>query len=199
MSLARVAILSVGDELVLGQIEDTNAGWIARMLRSMGAMPGERRTVGDDRAALAQAMRDLAATHAALIVTGGLGPTLDDLTREALCDLVDGSDALLVEDPAGVAHLRRWFEARGRPMPVSNLRQAMRPPSARLLDNPHGTAPGLAAATRDGACQIFCIPGPPNEMRPMFATFVEPELRRERDVVATTALHTIGLGESAIG
>ncbi|MFN9124816.1 MAG: competence/damage-inducible protein A [bacterium] len=199
MSAVRVAILSVGDELVLGQIEDTNAGWLARALREIGAMPGERRTVGDDRAALSRAMRDLAATHGAVIVTGGLGPTLDDLTREALCDLVDGDDAALVEDPAGVAHLGRWFAARGRPMPVSNLRQAMRPPSARLLDNPHGTAPGLGATLQDGACELFCLPGPPNEMRPMFESFVAPRLSGDGEVVATAALHTIGLGESAVG
>ena len=199
MSATRVAILSVGDELVLGQIEDTHAAWIARALREIGAMPGERRTVGDDRGALARALRDLAASHGAVVVTGGLGPTLDDLTREALCDLVDGDDAALVEDPAGIAHLGRWFAARGRPMPASNLRQAMRPPSARLLDNPHGTAPGLAAATQDGACEFFCLPGPPNEMRPMFHCFVAPLLRSEGDVVATAALHTIGLGESAVG
>jgi nicotinamide-nucleotide amidase len=199
MSVVRVAILSVGDELVLGQIEDTNAGWLARSIREIGAMPGERRTVGDDRAALGRALRDLAASHDAILVTGGLGPTLDDLTRESLCDVLDGDDAALVEDPAGVAHLERWFAARGRPMPASNLRQAMRPPSARLLDNPHGTAPGLAALTRDGACRIFCLPGPPNEMRPMFQSFAAPALRCDGEVVATAALHTIGLGESAVG
>ena len=199
MSTVRVAILSVGDELVLGQIEDTNAGWLARSLREIGAMPGERRMVGDDRAALSRAMRDLALSHGAVIVTGGLGPTLDDLTREALCDFIDGFDSALVEDPAGVAHLGRWFAARGRPMPESNLRQAMRPPSARLLDNPHGTAPGLVALTQDGACELFCLPGPPNEMRPMFASFVAPRVRGDGEVVATAALHTIGLGESAVG
>jgi nicotinamide-nucleotide amidase len=199
VSVARVAILSVGDELVLGQIEDTNASWLARALRGLGALPGERRTIGDDRGTLARTMRELAANHAAIIVTGGLGPTLDDVTREALCDLVDGADAALVEDPAGVAHLARWFEARGRPMPASNLRQALRPPSAQLLANPHGTAPGLRAATTGGACEVFCLPGPPNEMRPMFESFVAPAVRSADSVVATAALHTIGLGESSIG
>ena len=108
MSVRKVAILSVGDELVLGQIEDTNASWIARELRTVGAMPAERRTVGDDRAELARALGELARTHAAVVVTGGLGPTLDDLTREALLDVVDAGGAL-VEDPAGVEHLRGWF------------------------------------------------------------------------------------------
>ncbi|MFM7259100.1 MAG: competence/damage-inducible protein A, partial [bacterium] len=194
-----VAILSVGDELVLGQIEDTNAAWIARALQAIGRTPGERRTVGDDRAALAGALRALASTHAAVIVTGGLGPTLDDLTREALLDVVSPG-AALVEDEAGIEHLRGWFEKRGRPMPASNLRQAMRPPNARLLANPHGTAPGIAArAAFDArACEIFCLPGPPNEMKPMFDNLVAPVLRDDANVVATAALHSIGLGESTL-
>jgi len=141
--MRRVAILSVGDELVLGQIEDTNASWIARELRGLGAMPGERRTVADDRGAIALAMRELADTHEALIVTGGLGPTLDDLTRDALAALVDPG-APLVEDPAGVEHLRNWFEKRGRAMPASNLRQAMRPRSLRPPSFIERAAPVLA-------------------------------------------------------
>lgn len=195
MNLRRVAILSVGDELVLGQIEDTNASWLARELQAIGAMPAERRTVGDDRAALARALAELAHAHAAVVVTGGLGPTLDDLTREALLDVVDAGGAL-VEDPAGIEHLRGWFERRGRAMPPTNARQALRPRAARLLDNPNGTAPGIAAQSASG-CAIFCLPGPPNEMKPMFARFVAPALRGEQ-VVLTAALHTIGIGESVL-
>jgi nicotinamide-nucleotide amidase len=196
---AAVVILSVGDELVLGQIEDTNASWLARALQAIGRMPGERRTVGDDRAALADALRALASTHAAVIVSGGLGPTLDDLTREALLDVISPGEEL-VSDESGVEHLRGWFEKRGRPMPVSNLRQAMRPASARLIPNPHGTAPGIAADfARDGnLCHIFCLPGPPNEMKPMFDAFVAPVLRDDANIVATAALHSIGLGESTL-
>ena len=191
----RVALLSIGDELVLGQIEDTNASWLARELQAIGAMPGERRTVGDDRGEIARTMRELATNHRAIVMTGGLGPTLDDLTRESLGDVVDPG-AQLLTDPAGAEHLRGWFETRGRPMPQSNLRQAMRPPSARLLDNPEGTAPGLAAHI--GACAVFCLPGPPNEMRPMFARAVAPVLREEGRAVLTAALHTIGAGESVL-
>lgn len=193
--MRRVAILSVGDELVLGQIEDTNASWIARALRSLGAMPGERRTVADDRGTIALAMRELAATHQALIVTGGLGPTLDDLTREALGDAVaPGSE--LVEDPEGIEHLRGWFERRGRAMPATNRRQALRPPDAALLPNPNGTAPGLRAVL--GGCEIRCLPGPPGEMRPMFDREVAPLLRDDASAVLSASLHSIGLGESAI-
>lgn len=195
MTTARVAVISVGDELVLGQIEDTNAAWIARELQLIGAMPAERRTVGDDRAALARALDELALAHDAVIVTGGLGPTLDDLTREALLDAVDPGGEL-VEDPAGVEHLRSWFERRGRAMPSSNIRQALRPRSARLLANPNGTAPGIAAVHPSGS-RIFCLPGPPGEMKPMFAAEIASSLRGG-SVVLTTALHTIGMGESVL-
>ena len=158
MSAVRVAILSVGDELVLGQIEDTNASWMARALREIGAMPGERRTIGDDRAALARALRELAASHGAVIITGGLGPTLDDLTREALCDVLDGDDVALVEDPAGVAHLARWFAARGRPGSTSF---AIFPPPSRnypRLSKPNPSscfAPAASAAKSPPPC---CAP-----------------------------------------
>ncbi|MFM7133991.1 MAG: CinA family nicotinamide mononucleotide deamidase-related protein [Planctomycetota bacterium] len=195
MASRRVAILSVGDELVLGQIADTNARWIAIELQGIGCLPGERRTVADERSALAAALRELAASHDAVVVTGGLGPTLDDLTREALLDVVDAGRGLVLDD-AGVEHLRGWFERRGRPMPESNLRQAMRPPSARLLDNPNGTAPGIAAAAK--GTPIFCLPGPPGEMQPMFGRFVAPAVADRARVVLSAALHTIGMGESVL-
>ncbi len=195
MNGTRVAILSVGDELILGQIEDSNASFLARELQRIGCMPGERRTIADDRAALAQALRELVAGNDAVIITGGLGPTLDDITREALLDVIDCGKELQT-DPAGVAHLHAWFHARGRTMAPSNLRQALRPPSARLLANPNGTAPGLIATF--AACHIFCLPGPPSEMRPMFSASVAPVLFDAQSVVLTAALHTIGLGESAL-
>jgi hypothetical protein len=95
----------VGDEIVLGQIEDTNATWLSRELQRIGAMPGERRAVADDRAALARTLRELSATHAAIVMTGGLGPTLDDLTRESLGDVVDPG-AALVRAPQVLQRLR---------------------------------------------------------------------------------------------
>lgn len=195
MTQRRVAILSIGDELVLGQIEDSNAAWIARELQRHGALPGERRTVGDETHAIAEAMRGLSRRHDAIVATGGLGPTLDDLTRDALAAVVD-TDARLVEDPAGIEHLRNWFDRKGRAMPAANARQALRPPTARLLDNPHGTAPGIEAAL--GERRIFCLPGPPNEMQPMFERFVAPAVGGGGRVVLTAALHSIGLGESSL-
>lgn len=203
----RAAILSVGDELLLGQQLDTNSAWLSRALCALGWSVVEHRTIGDDRAAIAATLAALAERCEAVIVTGGLGPTLDDLTREALGDLLDPGTPLL-EDPAGVAHLRGWFTSRGRPLAASNLRQALRPSTASLLPNPLGTAPGLAGRLRrrwaaggvdtEAGCRIFCLPGPPREMEPMFVDFVAPELHRAcARLVLTATVAQIGLGESA--
>ncbi len=193
----KAATLSIGDELVLGQTADTNASWIAARLAEEGLLREEHRTVPDDLEAIAAAMEDLVAGRSLLVVTGGLGPTADDLTREALNRLVDG-DAPLVEDAAARASLDRWFRGRGRSMPPSNLVQALRPRSARCLDNPAGTAPGLAA--RAGTCQVFCLPGPPREMEPMFDREVLPAARAVAGPVSmpTVAVHAFGQGESAL-
>ena len=201
MTQLRIAILSVGDELVLGQIDDTNASWLARRIPALGVMAGERRTVGDDQASIARAIVELSRTHSAVVVTGGLGPTLDDLTREALADaiaLASGeSRAPLEEDPAGIAHLRKWFEEKGRVMPPLNRRQALRPPGTSLLANPNGTAPGIATWSSAPLC-VFCLPGPPREMQPMFDAEVAPQIAVDGAVVLTAALHTVGLGESSL-
>jgi nicotinamide-nucleotide amidase len=193
----KAATLSIGDELAMGQIDDSNARWIATRLAAEGLFRAEHRTVGDDLDRLAAAIGELACDHDLLILTGGLGPTKDDLTRDALhrhCD----PDGPLVEDPAARAALERWFRGRSRAMPASNLVQALRPRSARCLPNPHGTAPGLAA--RVGRALVFCLPGPPREMQPMFEAEVLPEVRALAGSVAmpTLAIHSFGMGESGL-
>lgn len=191
------ATLSIGDELAIGQIDDTNARWIAGRLAAEGAFRIEHRTVGDDRARIASAIRDLAGLCDLLVITGGLGPTLDDLTREALNDCcADGRP--MVEDAAARASLDRWFRGRGRAMPASNLVQALRPENARCLDNPEGTAPGLLAAV--GACRVVCLPGPPREMQPMFEREVLPIVAAALGgrTMPTIAVHSFGMGESAL-
>jgi len=189
------ATLSVGDELVLGQIADTNATWLAERFAACGLFRAEHRTVADDRVAIARAIRELAARHGTLVVTGGLGPTADDLTRVALNAAIDPAEPPLVEDAAARRDLARWFGERGRPMPAMNLVQASRPASARCLANPHGTAPGLAA--RVGECLVWCLPGPPGEMRPMFEAEIAPVLAAGGRAVVTRSLRAYGLGESA--
>jgi nicotinamide-nucleotide amidase len=190
----RAAILSIGDELVLGQSTDTNSAWIASRLADHGVVCDEHRTVDDDRPAIVAAMRALLTGRDLLLVTGGLGPTADDLTRHALGDLLDPGADLLV-DPDALATLEAWFAGRPGGMPPANRVQAMRPPSASLLVNPQGTAPGLRAES-DGRL-VVCMPGPPREMRPMFEGVVPAWLAgRGVEPVVTAVMPSVGLGES---
>lgn len=186
--------MSVGDELVLGQTLDTNSGWLSDRLVGRGITTVRHVTVPDDVGALELAIRHAAGEAELVIVTGGLGPTPDDLTREALARALG---ARLVEDDRALAEVHAWFKARNREMPKANRVQAMRPASARCLSNPVGTAPGLAA--RLDETDIFCLPGPPNEMVPMFERFVTPALRTPPGrVVRTRTIRTFGLGESRV-
>lgn len=197
MNAATAAILSIGDELVLGDTLDRNAAWISARLAAMGISTLEHRTVGDDRAAIVEAFVALRARAGLVVSTGGLGPTRDDLTREALAEAIGGASEL-VEDAQARADLEAWFASRGRPMPESNLRQALRPASARTLPNAHGTAPGLAFEADDRV--IFALPGPPREMQPMFESEVAPRLAAAArgQAIATESVHAFGEGESAL-
>lgn len=187
------AVLSIGDELTLGQTLDTNSRWIATRLVQLGVHVREHATVSDDQGRIASAMRRLAASGDLLICTGGLGPTADDLTRPALAESLDET---LIEDGAALDAIRAWFAGRGG-MPESNRVQALRPPSARALENTNGTAPGLAA--RIGGTDVYCLPGPPHEMRPMFERFVTPGIRPEPGRITRSRLIlTFGLGESRV-
>lgn len=189
-----LAILAIGDELTCGERVDTNSAWIAARAANLGVRTVEHRTAGDDLEQIKGAIRDLAAVSGVLVITGGLGPTLDDLTRHALAAVLNEP---LVEDPQALADLRQWYAGRSRSMPDANTVQALRPRSARCLPNPNGTAPGLAATV--GNCRVFCLPGPPREMMPMFEREVAPAFAvdPERGVHVRT-VPTFGLGESAV-
>lgn len=190
------ALISVGDELILGQIVDTNAAYLADQLTQASCPCAEHLTLSDDQARLAGAIERLAADPAInlILITGGLGPTADDITREALADAMGEA---LVEDPAGLEDLHRWFRDRGHRMPEPNKKQALRPASAALLPNEHGTAPGLRARYLD--TDIFVLPGVPHEMKHMFAAQVRPHLARDGGhVLRTLAIRCFGLGESSL-
>jgi nicotinamide-nucleotide amidase len=188
------AILSIGDELTLGQSLDTNSRWLADRLTGMGIVTLEHATVPDERQAIAGALKRLMAGADVVVATGGLGPTADDLTRQALAEALGQS---LVEDAVALGQIEAYFASRSRQMPAINRVQALRPGNARTLSNPHGTAPGLHARAGLRACDIFCLPGPPREMRPMFESLVVPQLRPPQGrAVRTLVLHTAGLGES---
>jgi len=190
--------LSVGTELLLGQIVDTDAVFLAQMLSRLGITLYFRTTVGDNPGRIQEALR-LALSRADLVFTvGGLGPTMDDLTKEMAADVLG---VPLVEDVAhaewlrGLARERGWAEP-----PASFQKQALVPRSGRGLPNPNGTALG-ALFEKDGKI-VICLPGPPNELVPMAEQSVEPYLREktsgERQVIRSRTLRIIGAGESLV-
>lgn len=189
-------ILSIGDELVLGQTVDTNSAWLSARLAEAGVPVRYHHTIADDRAVIADAIR-LAAERAALVlITGGLGPTEDDLTRHALADALD--EPLEVDEPS-VAHLERFFRARGREMPERNRVQAMRPRTTAMIENPDGTAPGIHAQL--GRATLFAVPGVPREMMSMYERAIAPALAQfggGREVILATRINTFGAGESSV-
>ena len=187
-------ILSVGDELVLGQTVDTNSAWVSARLSANGVMTLYHKTVADDQAAIAAAVREAAAAADLVIVTGGLGPTPDDLTRQALADVLGKPLDL---HPPSLDRIRGFFKALGREMAPSNRIQAMVPRGAEILDNDWGTAPGIKL--RVGTASVFVFPGVPHEMAPMFERSVLPVLARKAGrTILTETIQTFGAGESTV-
>lgn len=190
----RAAILSVGSELLRGDIVDTNAAFLARQLSQLGFQVWQVTQVGDCLAELTAAVADALERSEVVISTGGLGPTQDDLTRQAIAAAV-GEEPF--EDPILAGQIEARFAAMGRAMPASNRQQALLIPSGRALPNPNGTAPGWEVE-REGRI-IFALPGPPLEMQPMWEAEVRPGLERLLPgATAMRSLMTFGLGESLV-
>ncbi|MEM0982517.1 MAG: CinA family nicotinamide mononucleotide deamidase-related protein [Planctomycetota bacterium] len=197
------ALLSIGDELVLGQTLDTNTAWLADRLFTLGVTTHEHTTVDDDARRIAQAIERLGDEADLIIITGGLGPTEDDLTREALGRVLAGSPdsepVAFETDPAMLEALKKWFAHRPAGMPERNTVQATHPAGSVCLPNPNGTAPGLHAWIERLGFDVFCLPGPPHEMKPMVEAEIVPQLRiADGAVTRVRLLLTIGLGESAV-
>jgi len=187
-------LLSIGSELLAGETVDTNASFLGSALARLGIPLRSIRALPDERAVIAAAFAEARARVPLVVVTGGLGPTHDDLTREGLADAL--GEALL-HDPVLEAELRARFAAFGT-MPESNLRQALRIPSAEALPNPIGSAPGWWV-DRD-ECVAVLMPGVPSEMRRMWEEQVVPRLQARfalRPVHART-VKTFGMGESGL-
>jgi nicotinamide-nucleotide amidase len=172
--LTRAAIVAVGSELLETTKVDTNSLFITEQLNGAGIDVVSKHVAGDDRAVLTRVLRSSLDGVDLLIVCGGLGPTDDDLTREAVAEVLGRP---LAEDPAIVEHLRRRYASRGlsTPMPSNNLRQAQVPAGAIVLDNPNGSAPGLWMD--HGAQAVVLLPGPPRELKPMMTALAETQLR----------------------
>jgi nicotinamide-nucleotide amidase len=192
----RCEVLAIGTELLLGQIVDTNSAWIGEQLAASGVESYEHRQVGDNLARMVAAINDLVHGADALIVCGGLGPTPDDVTREALAAVM-GVDLERRDDL--VEHIASLFGSRGRDMPDNNLRQADVPRGATVLHNPMGTAPGLACPV--GEAIVYAVPGVPYEMKEMVTAHVLPDLIRRSGGAATIrsrSLKTWGASESGL-
>lgn len=189
-------LLSIGDELILGQIVDTNSAWLSSQLAAIGIPVSMHITAPDDLDAICQVITMSAGQADVLIISGGLGPTADDLTRDAIAKVLNQPLEL---NESWVKELERFFAERRRPMPEMNKVQAMIPRGAKMLWNSCGTAPGIAATL--GKCQIFCTPGVPREMHEMFKRDILPEIEplASGAVILSRSLHTFGMGESTVG
>jgi len=194
--LLAAEILSIGTELTVGETRDTNAGDLARDLTARGVDLRRLTALPDDLPAVRDGFEAALSRADLVISTGGLGPTPDDLTREAIAALAD-------ESPAVDPELERWlvglFERRGLPFPEANRKQAWLIPSAASIPNDNGTAPGWWVDRPDGRV-VVALPGPPREMRPMWTGWVVPRLV-ERGLgrrTAVTTLRTTGIGESLL-
>ncbi|MCX6344062.1 MAG: competence/damage-inducible protein A [Armatimonadetes bacterium] len=194
----RAEIVSVGTELLLGQIVDTDAAYLSKLLPDLGIDMHYRVTVGDNTGRLADAIRQALGRADIVFTIGGLGPTQDDLTKETVAQVV-GDEMVLHEEAA--EHLRSFFASRGMDMPESNLKQAMIPVRGRVLENPLGTAPGAAFETEDGKV-VIVLPGPPRELVPMVKERVIPYLKERIGentcIIRSRMLKIAGIGESSV-
>jgi nicotinamide-nucleotide amidase len=197
----RAEIIAIGDELTSGQRLDTNTQWLSERLGELGVPVAFHTTVGDDLETNVAAFRNAIDRADIVVATGGLGPTADDLTREALAAAA-GVD--LVQDEAALAHIRNLFARRSRPMPERNVVQAQFPSGSRVVPNPHGTAPGIDMSIPRGCCapcRVFALPGVPAEIFEMWNATVAPTIASQlgtRRVIRHRRIKAFGVGESDI-
>ena len=192
--MIRVEMLSTGDEVLHGQIVDTNAAWLADLLFQQGLPMTSRFTVGDKMESLVEALQTRSEAADVLIVNGGLGPTSDDLSAQAAAKAC-GVEVVLHEE--WLAKMEAWFAGRGRVMAASNRKQAEIPDGAELIDNPVGTACGFALELN--RCWIFFTPGVPSEFKVMVEQQILPRLKARFSVPEAPLclrLTTFGRGES---
>ena len=197
----RIEIVAVGTELLLGQIADTNSQWLGEQLAAIGVASHFHQAVGDNHERIVLAFRTALARADGVIVCGGLGPTHDDITRDAIAEVMN---VPLVRDESVVTAIRAMFESRGRTMPDSNLRQADVPEGSALIRQTMGTAPGLICPV--GHKVVYAVPGVPYEMADMFSRAIAPDLQQrmaERGesagVIASRVIRTWGMSESGLG
>src|SRR5947209_10401664 len=195
--MASVEIVTIGTEILLGHLVDTNSVHVARMLADHGVDVSATHAAGDNADRLAAMLGDVLARADGAVCTGGLGPTVDDLTKDAVARAV--GKKLVLHEPS-LRAIEERFRQFNRPMADNNRRQAYLPEGCVVFDNPHGTAPGFVALRDDGKF-VACMPGVPREMKPMLADQLVPWLVQRfdlRSAIYTRTLHTVGIGESEL-
>jgi nicotinamide-nucleotide amidase len=198
--IERAVILSTGDEITTGKVVDTNSNYLADKLVENGIELAAVITVGDVPARLEWAWRTAVGMADVVISTGGIGPTVDDLTTETVARI---AGVKLWRDQATVEHMKRLFATINRVMPENNLKQADFPEGAEVIPNPLGTAPGFRMPIKHGghSAELIILPGVPREMKPMMENWVVPWLRKHRGtdkVIAMRIFQTFGMSESAL-
>lgn len=190
----KAVILAIGDELILGQKVDTNSAWLSAKLAELGVMTLYHKTVADDLEATVAALKEACKAANLVIATGGLGPTADDLTRQAIAGLIKRPLDL---HPPSLDRIKAYFKTLQREMPASNRVQALIPRGCEALDNDWGTAPGIKAEI--GKTLLFAFPGVPYEMTNMATRDVFPLFKRKAGhALAMAILNTFGAGESVV-
>lgn len=192
-------IIAIGDELTSGQRLDTNSQWLSRQLGDLGVQCIRHTTVGDDLPQTVDAFGAAAARADLVVCTGGLGPTLDDLTRQALAEAFDRPLEL---DATSLERIQQMFANRNRAMPARNRVQAMFPAGSLVLPNPHGSAPGIDLHIPDQSVRFFALPGVPAEMKQMWQESVTPRLESmlgdQRGALHYHIVRVFGIGESDV-
>jgi nicotinamide-nucleotide amidase len=194
-------VISIGDELTSGQRLDTNSQWLSTRLGEIGVRTLYHTTVADDLEANVRVVRSAIERADIVVATGGLGPTADDLTRDAIAAAANVE--LQIDEPT-LAHIQNMFARRGRAMTDNNRVQAMFPAGSRIIPNPAGTAPGIDLAVPrpgGGKARIFALPGVPAEMREMWKATVEPAIRAmvgAARVIRHRRIKCFGVGESEL-
>lgn len=193
----RAELISTGTELLLGQILNTNAQFLGQRLALLGIDVYFQTTVGDNAGRLTEIFNASLGRADLIIVTGGLGPTEDDLTKETIAQAL-GLGMLM--DKASLNHVEEFFRVRGRTMPETNKKQALAPEGAMVIPNSMGTAPGVLI--EHSGKIIVILPGPPVEMQPMFTETVEPflskKIGKDNSVIVSRVLKILGMGESTV-
>ncbi|AOW76370.1 damage-inducible protein CinA [Colwellia sp. PAMC 20917] len=196
MTIANVHLLLTGNELMTGDIVDSNSAMIAQQCKAIGIKISRKVTLADDLDLLAKEIEHLTKDADVLIINGGLGPTTDDLTAQALALATQRS---LKQHPIALAHLKTWCEQRNAHLGKANLKQALLPENCNIIANRIGSAVGFSLTLND--CQVFCTPGVPSELNIMLDEEIIPELASQSNFTAEmdiTRLQLFGIGESTL-